>query len=317
MTTRREQVLEPQSLDLNALVEELAPALTRLMGAEIELVILPGQGLGRVLADPGQVEQVIMNLLVNARDAMAGTGTLRIETDNHDLQASVPHRQGQMPSGPYVTLTVRDTRCGMDSTALARIFEPFSTTQEPGKGTGMDLSTVFGIVHESGGYIRVDSTVGHGTAFTIYLPRTHVRAESAKAHTSGASLVRGQETILLVEDEEGVRMLASEILTACGYHVLDTGDPMQALVIGAAHQGKIDLLLTDVVMPIMRGPALAAQVLVQYPDIRVLYMSGSVGGIAGARGAAGPAGSFLPKPFTPQGLDDAVRSALDGPRASA
>ena len=246
MTTRREQVLEPQSLDLNALVEELAPALTRLMGAEIELVILPGQGLGRVLADPGQVEQVIMNLLVNARDAMAGTGTLRIETDNHDLQASVPHRQGQMPSGPYVTLTVRDTRCGMDSTALARIFEPFSATQEPGKGTGMNLSTVFGIVHESGGYIRVDSTVGHGTAFTIYLPRTHVRAESAKPQASSAPLVRGQETILLVEDEEGVRMLASEILTACGYHVLDTGDPMQALVIGAAHQGKIDLLLTEI-----------------------------------------------------------------------
>jgi two-component system, cell cycle sensor histidine kinase and response regulator CckA len=316
-TIHRELVLEPRSLDLNALVEQLAPALTRLIGTEIELVILPGQGLGRVVADPGQIEQVIMNLLVNARDAMAGTGTLRIETDNRDLQASAPYGQEQMPPGPYVTLTIRDTGCGMDSTTLTRIFEPSFTTKEPGKGTGMGLSTVYGIVHQSGGYLRVYSTVGHGTTFTIYLPRPGVPAESAKVQAGDTPPVRGQETILLVEDEEGVRQLASEILTACGYHVLDTGDPLQALEIGAAHQGKIDLLLTDVVMPGLRGPALAAQVLVQYPDIRVLYMSGSAGGMTGARSGAEPAGSFLPKPFTPQALDSAVRTALDGPRSAS
>jgi two-component system cell cycle sensor histidine kinase/response regulator CckA len=172
VTFRRKQVLEPRSLDLNALIEVLGPVLTRLIGAEIELVILPGMGLGRVMADPAQVELVIMNLLVNARDAMADGGTLRIETDNRDLLARVPHGQGQIRPGPYVTLMVRDTGCGMDSTTLARIFEPFFTTKEPGEGTGMGLSTVYRIVHQTGGYIRVDSSVGSGTTFTIYLPRT-------------------------------------------------------------------------------------------------------------------------------------------------
>jgi GAF domain-containing protein/CheY-like chemotaxis protein len=307
----RKQVLEPRSLDLNALVEDLAPVLTRLIGADIEMVILPGMGLGRVMADPGQLEQVIMNLLVNARDAMTGGGTLRIETDNRDLQARVVHGQGQIPPGPYVTLTVRDSGCGVDSATLARIFEPFFTTKGPGKGTGMGLSTVYGIVHQSGGYIGVDSTVGCGTTVTIYLPRTTAPAETAKAQASGAALARGQETILLVEDEEGVRQLALEILTACGYHVLGTGDPVQALAIGAAHPGTIHLLLTDIVMPGMRGPALAAQTLARCPEMRVLYMSGYSDGMVGAQGAVEPAGSLLQKPFTPQALAHAVRNTLD------
>jgi GAF domain-containing protein len=307
----RKQVMEPKSLDLNALVEDLAPVLTSLIGADIELVILPGMGLGRVMADPGQMEQVIMNLLVNARDAMTAGGTLRIETDNRDLQAEMAHGQGQIPLGLYVTLTVRDGGCGVDAPTLARMFEPFFTTKGPGKGTGMGLSTVFGIVHQSGGYIGVDSTVGRGTTVTIYLPRTTAPAETAKAQASGAPLARGQATILLVEDEEGVRHLASEILTACGYQVLDTGDPMQALAIGAAHPGTIHLLLTDIVMPGMRGPALATQVLARYPDTRVLYMSGYSDGMFGAQSAVEPAGSLLQKPFTPQALARAVRNALD------
>ncbi len=177
----RKQVLEPKSLDLNALVEDLATELRSLIGADIELVILPGMGLGRVMADPGQMEQVIMTLLVNARDAMTGGGTLRIETDNRDLQATVAHGQGQIPAGLYVTLTVRDNGCGVDAQTLARMFEPFFTTKGPGKGTGMALSTVYGIVHQSGGYIGVDSTVGRGTTVTIYLPRTTAAAETAKA----------------------------------------------------------------------------------------------------------------------------------------
>jgi GAF domain-containing protein len=307
----RKQLLEPKSLDLNALVEELVPMLTPLIGAEIELVILPGMGLGRVMADPGQIEQVIMNLLVNARDAMAHGGTLRIQTDNRDLQTAVPHGQGQIPPGPYVTLTVRDTGCGMDPPTLARIFEPFFTTKKPGKGTGLGLSTVYGIVHQSGGYIGVDSTVGEGTTVAIYLPRTTVAADTTTTQPSGARLARGQETILLVEDEEGVRLLASEILRTCGYHVLDSGDPLEALALGAAHPGTIHLLLTDIVMPGMRGPALAAEALVRYPDMRVLYMSGYADELVGAGGAAEAAGSFLPKPFTPQALARAVRTALN------
>src|SRR5712691_1963567 len=181
----RKQVMEPRSLDLNALVEDLAPVLGQLIGADIELVVLPGMGLGRVMADPGQMEQVLMNLLVNARDAMAGGGTLRIETDNRDLAAGVAHGQGQIPPGQYVTLTVRDAGCGADAATLARMFEPFFTTKGPGKGTGMGLSTVYGIVHQSGGYIGVDSTVGRGTTMTIYLQRTAAPAETTKAQSNG------------------------------------------------------------------------------------------------------------------------------------
>jgi two-component system cell cycle sensor histidine kinase/response regulator CckA len=307
----RKQVLEPRSLDLNALLGDLAPVLTRLIGAEIELVIVPGTGLGRLMADPGQLEQVIMNLLVNARDAMANGGTLKIETDNQDLLAAVAHALGQIPPGRYVTLTVRDSGCGVDSTTLARFFEPFFTTKGPGKGTGMGLSTVYGIVHQSGGYIGVDSAVGCGTTVTIYLPRTTAPADTAMAQGSSAPLASGRETILLVEDEEDVRQLSVEILTACGYRVLDTGDPMQALAIGAAHPGTIHLLLTDIVMPGMRGPALAAQTLARYPEMRVLYMSGYSDKMFGAQAAVAPAGTLLQKPFTPEALARAVRSALD------
>jgi signal transduction histidine kinase/CheY-like chemotaxis protein len=307
----RKQVLEPKSLDLNALVEDLAPVLTRLIGADIELVILPGMGLGRVMADPGRMEQVVMNLLVNARDAMTGGGTLRIETDNRDLQAKVAHGQGHIPPGLYVTLTVRDSGCGVDGPTLAKMFEPFFTTKGPGKGTGMGLSTVYGIVHQSGGFIGVDSTVGRGTTVTIYLPRTTAPADTAKAQAGGAPAASGQETILLVEDEEGVRQLALEILTAFGYRVLDTGDPTQALALAAAHPDTIHLLLTDIVMPGMCGSALAAQALAQYPDMRVLYMSAFSGGTAAGKGAPEPAAPLLPKPFTPQSLARAVRSALD------
>src|SRR5712691_5888521 len=181
----RKQVMKPRSLDLNALVEDLTPVLGQLIGADIELVVLPGMGLGRVMADPGQMEQVLMNLLVNARDAMAGGGTLRIETDNRDLQASIAHGQGQIPLGLYVTLTVRDNGSGVDAPTLARMFEPFFTTKDLGKGTGMGLSTVYGIVHQSDGYIGVDSTVGRGTTMTIYLQRTAAPAETTKAQSNG------------------------------------------------------------------------------------------------------------------------------------
>ena len=305
----RKQVLLPKPLDLNAVVGGLAPMLTRLIGEHIELVIVPGNGLGWVVADPGQLEQVIMNLLVNARDAMPDGGVVRIQTENRLLQEVTLHAQGQIPSGQYVALSVRDAGCGMDPTTLTRIFEPFFTTKEPGKGTGLGLSSVYGIVHQSAGYIGVDSTVGRGTTFTVYLPRTALAAETPEAQASAAALVGGQETILLVEDDEGVRKLASEVLNACGYTVLETGNPLEALVIGERHRGPIHLLLTDMVMPAMRGPALAVQMLARHPNLRVLYMSGYSDEMVGRRTVT-PSGLFLPKPFTADTLARTVREAL-------
>ena len=307
----RKQVLQPKPLDLNTLVGGLAPILRRLIGEHIELIITPGSGLGPIMADPGQLEQVLMNLVVNARDAMPDGGMVKIATDGRDLRDVVAHRQGQIPAGPYVTLVVEDSGCGMDAPTLCKIFEPFFTTKDPGKGTGLGLPTVYGIVHQSGGFIGVDSTVGRGTTFTIYLPRTTVVAEPPEAQASTAALARGQETILLVEDEAEVRRLASEILTGCGYTVLGTGDPLEALVMGERHRGPLHLLLTDMVMPVMRGPALAAQVLGYHPDLRVLYMSGYTESMIGSHGIVEPAGAFLQKPITPDVLARTVREVLD------
>ncbi len=307
----RKQVLQPTALDLNALVGELAPMLRRLISEHIELVIRPGNELGLVMADRGQLEQVIMNLVVNARDAMPDGGTVTIATEARDLRAMIAHRQERIPAGPYVTLMVEDSGCGIDPTTLRKIFEPFFTTKEPGQGTGLGLSTVDGIIHQSGGFIGVDSAVDRGTIFTIYLPRTIEAAAAPEAQASPPALARGHETILLVEDEAEVRQLASEILTGCGYTVLSSGDPVEALVMSEQHRGPLHLLLTDMVMPGMRGPALAVRVLGYHPDLRVLYMSGYAESIVTSQGIIEPAGVFLEKPLTPAVLVRAVREVLD------
>jgi two-component system cell cycle sensor histidine kinase/response regulator CckA len=235
---------------------------------------------------------------------------LKIETACQAVQEPRLHSQGHVPPGQYATLTVQDTGTGMDALTLARVFEPFFTTKEPGKGTGLGLSTVHGIVHQSGGYIAVDSTLERGTAFTIYLPRIVEPVAVTNAPTdTPQDLMRGTETVLLVEDEEEVRQLGSEILAACGYTVLETGDPLEALVIGDRRSGAIDLLVTDMVMPGMGGAELAMRLEAMRPGLQVLCMSGYADQTA-AVAANQPRRMFLPKPFTPRDLAQKVREAL-------
>jgi len=257
----RKQLLEPKPINLKTLVAGVTPILTRLIGEHIEIVIVAADGAAQVLADPGQMEQVIVNLVVNARDAMSDGGTLTIETSDRVVpDGGLRAHDRPVPPGPYVTLSIRDTGSGMDPATLARIFEPFFTTKEPGRGTGLGLSTVHGIVHQSGGYLAVESVVSRGTAFTIYLPRLlDPISASGAGQVLVPDLVGGSETVLLVEDDEELRKLTSEILQASGYTVLEAGDPLEALTLCDRRDGKpIDLLLTDMVMPAMRGPELAA-----------------------------------------------------------
>ena len=308
----RKQVLQPKTIDLNALTAGVMPMLRRLIGEHIEIVLMPGPDLGYVMADPGQVEQVIMNLVVNARDAMPDGGMVKIETANQDVPEPRLHAHGQVPPGLYVIVSVQDSGSGIDASTLTRIFDPFFTTKEAGKGTGLGLSTVHGIVHQSGGYVGVDSVVGRGTTFTIYLPRMTEPVPMAAAPTGAAEeLVRGTETVLLVEDEEEVRKLSAEILKTSGYMVLEAGDPLEALTIGEQRNGAIDLLLTDMVMPGMRGSELADRLTATNPRMRVLRMSGYADEMVAAA-ASEPALLFLPKPFTPHDLAKRVREALGG-----
>jgi PAS domain S-box-containing protein len=312
----RKQVLQPRALDPNALIGGLAPMLTRLIGEHIELVIVPGRDVGQIMADPGQLEQVIMNLVVNARDAMPDGGMVKIDTERRDLATGTTHAKGQIAPGRYVLLGVQDSGSGMDDATLGKIFEPFFTTKEPGKGTGLGLATVYGIVHQSGGTIGVDSAPGRGTTFTIYLPRIDAPVAAREAPAGQAGLERGDETILLVEDDHEVRQLAAEVLKAAGYTVLESGDPLEALVIGDRHRDDIRLLISDMVMPAMRGPALAAQILQIQPEARVLYMSGYTTEAIASQGAIDPPGPLLQKPFTPDGLARIVRQVLDSTLAT-
>jgi signal transduction histidine kinase/CheY-like chemotaxis protein len=308
----RKQVLEPKPINLKALVAGVTPILRRLIGEHIEIVIVSTDDAGRVMADPGQIEQVIVNLVVNARDAMPEGGTLTIETTTHTVPDA--GRRGldrNVPPGEYVTLSIRDTGCGMDPATMARIFEPFFTTKEPGKGTGLGLSTVHGIVHQSGGHLALDSAVGRGTTFTIYLPRVPDQVGSAAGRSqSHPELVGGSGTVLLVEDDEDLRRLTSELLHESGYTVVEAADPLEALTVSDRPGLVIDLLLTDMVMPAMRGPELAARLAETRPGLAVLFMSGYTDETVGSTRPGDPARAFLQKPFTPHDLTRAVRGAL-------
>ena len=310
----RQQVLEPKVLDLNESVSNMAKLLRRLIGEDIALVLCPHPALGRVKVDPGQVEQIIMNLAVNARDAMPGGGQLTIETMNVELNRVDALEHPSVTPGSYVMLGVSDTGCGMDADTQTHIFEPFFTTKEPGKGTGLGLATVYGIVEQSGGSIGVSSDLGKGTTFNIYLPRIEGAAERLDPISAPHAALRGSETILLVEDEEMVRALAQAILERYGYTVLAAKNVHDALGVVQEGSTAIHLLLTDTIMPGMNGPELAQQVLAIRPAMKVLYMSGYTDKAFTSTSAWEPGTAFLQKPFTPQTLGQKVREILAVPQ---
>lgn len=310
----RKQVLQPKPIDLNGIVQGLHKLLLRLMSEDIEMVLQCAPKVGTVKADPGQVEQVIMNLVVNARDAMPNGGRLTIETANVELDADYALDHATVKPGRYVMLAVSDTGTGMDAETQTHIFEPFYTTKASGRGTGLGLSTVYGIVKQSGGYIWVYSELGRGSAFKVYLPIVEGRAEAEARPEKTRGTQRGSETILLVEDEEAVRELAQILLAAEGYSVLVAEDAAQAERLCAQNAGKLDLLLTDVVMPGISGRELAKRIQARAPQVRVLYMSGYTDNVIASGGMLEPGIAFLQKPFTPAVLKQKIREVLETPQ---
>lgn len=308
----RRQVLQPRVIDLNETIGEMENLLRRVIGEDIELVFGLASDLYAIKADPGQIGQVVMNLAVNARDAMPDGGKLVIQTANVELDGSYERTHGVRRVGPHVLLSVKDTGVGMDRETLQRIFEPFFTTKGAGKGTGLGLATVYGIVKQSDGDIWVTSEPGRGTEFRIFFPRcTEVVTRASSSEASVEAIPRGTETVLLVEDEPGVRGLAVAVLESSGYTVLSAEQPDQAIEICAQHAGPIHLLLTDVVMPGLSGQEVARAVAASRPDIKVLFMSGYTADIA-LRHRVLATSAYLQKPFTPAALARKVRDVLDG-----
>ena len=308
----RRQVLQPTSLDLNDRISQISKMLRRLIGDDVQLIVRPGDSLAAIEADPGQIDQVILNLAVNARDAMPNGGKLLLETSNIRLDDSSLFQQRAVKPGPYVMLAISDTGCGMDAETLSHIFEPFFTTKEYGKGTGLGLSTVHGIVTQSEGYIWVASQPGQGSTFKICLPasgKAHVRA--AQEANERREVARGSATILLVEDEESMRKLTKHLLEGPGYRVLEACDGAEAIEL-ARQNSDIRLLLTDVVMPRLSGPGLAERIKATIPQIEVIYMSGYTDELLVRHGALGQGITFLEKPFTQDSLINAVQKALVG-----
>ncbi|MGH7418125.1 MAG: ATP-binding protein, partial [Candidatus Rokuibacteriota bacterium] len=299
------QVLQPAIIDLNALVKNLGRMLRRLIGEDLALATELAPDLGAVRVDPGQVEQVLVNLAVNARDAMPDGGRLTIRTANVDVAEA-----GERPSGPYVLVEVADTGIGMDPGTLTRVFEPFFTTKERGKGTGLGLATVYGIVRQSGGRIAVSSTAGAGTTFRIHLPRVDAPVEAAREVVPVSAPAAGTETILVAEDEQMVRVLMRKVLEQAGYTVLLASGGAEALQLAERHAGPIHLLVTDVVMPGMNGRELARRLVERRPETNVLYISGYADDAVERHGVLDPGTAFMQKPFSPSALARRVRDVL-------
>ena len=313
----RKQALRPRIVGLNAIVAEVETMLGRLIGDDVELVTRLQPGVSPVLVDPGQIEQVIVNLAVNARDAMENGGRLLIETADVELDAAYAEAHDGVTAGPHVRLTICDTGSGMDAATRARIFEPFFTTKEAGRGTGLGLATVDGIVAQSGGHVEVESEPGRGTVFRIYFPSAGAAGEPPVAPAAAGAVAAAQlgaETVLLIEDDPALRRLTSIQLERAGYSVLEAAGPAEAIALAGEQAAPIHLVLTDVVMPGMSGPQAAARLAVLRPEARLLYMSGYVGDVIGHRGVVPPGAALIEKPFTVTGLLRKVREVLDEAR---
>jgi PAS domain S-box-containing protein len=315
LAVSRRQVLQPRVLDLNGLVQGIVPMLRRLLGERIELTVALAEHLGHVMTDPGQIEQVILNLAVNARDAMPNGGRLSIETANVELDEAYARGHASVAPGPYVLLAAIDTGVGMDGETLEHMFEPFFTTKAPDKGTGLGLATVYGIVRQSGGHVGAHSGPGQGTSFKVYLPRVDQAAEPYVATRPDGAVGRGSETILLVEDDEAIRVLATRVLERQGYRVLGAAHAAEAMALPPDELATVDLMVTDVILPGANGPELVALLTDRLPGLRVLYVSGYAEQSVLANALNGVGGAFLTKPFSPDALARKVRELLDAPEA--
>jgi two-component system cell cycle sensor histidine kinase/response regulator CckA len=306
----RQQPMEARVLELASAVSNVEKMLARLIGENIEIITVSDRRGGRVMADPTQIEQVVMNLAINARDAMPAGGCLTIETANVELDAA-SHPDAQ--PGPYVSLVVSDNGTGISAETLAHIYEPFFTTKESGQGTGLGLATVYGIVRQSGGHLTVDSEVGQGTSFKVYLPRVEAAATEPPDPASASTTMLGTETVLLLEDEVALRRVISDQLSEAGYHVM-TADGVDATLEAAGkHEGRIHLLITDIVMPRISGPDALKRIRMSRPDIRVIYMSGYGNLAAALNGLSERREAFLRKPFSLEALLRKTREVLDAP----
>jgi CheY-like chemotaxis protein len=306
----RQQMLEPQVLDLNDVVADTEIMLRRLIGEDIIVSLSLDPSLRRIKADPGQIQQILMNLVVNARDAMPQGGTLSIETKNITVDKEYCQSHPGARPGEFALLAVIDEGTGIDEQTRAHIFEPFFTTKEVGKGTGLGLAMVFGIAKRSGGYIHVESEMGRGTSFELYFPVCTSEESHAQRHELPLT-PKGHETLLLVEDDEAVRVMARHILQSYGYNVLEAAGGPQAIQLAESHQGPIDLLVTDVVMPHMSGRKLAEQLASLQPRIKVLFLSGYTDDSVIQHGVLQAGFAFLQKPFTSASLSSKVRDVLD------